>query len=273
MLESLVNFKEINEKPYMMAIWAFIICCIAVLISSQVPLSVPGTNSGFIVVLFVIIPSVYFITHFLKKEEEIEEGDIARHNYKNFWSRHEKDILILLFYFFGLTIAFSIWSFFLPQSFFSAQLTKINEIQGMQTFVADPLMGQATGAAAGPAAFNKILFNNLQVMFFSFIFSFIFGAGAIFIIAWNASVLGVYIGQLSKYVWHIPIVSLSFLPHGIPEIAGYLAAGLAGGLMSAAIIRKNSSETLRAVSVDVAKILVIGVILIVLGAGIESFIS
>ncbi|MEE9406143.1 MAG: stage II sporulation protein M [Candidatus Aenigmarchaeota archaeon] len=269
MLESLVNFKEINERPYMMAIWAFIICCIAVLISSQVPLSVPGTNSGFIVVLFVIIPSVYFITVFLKKEEELEEGAIARHEHTSFWGRHEKDILILLFYFFGLTIAFAVWSFFLPQNFFNAQITKINEIQGMAT----SLTGQATGAAAGPAAFNKILFNNLQVMFFSFIFSFIFGAGAIFIIAWNASVLGVYIGQLSKYVWHIPIVSLSFLPHGIPEIAGYLAAGLAGGLMSAAIIRKNTSKTLQIVSFDVAKILVVGVLLIVLGAGIESFVG
>jgi uncharacterized membrane protein SpoIIM required for sporulation len=269
MLESLVNFKEINERPYMMAVWAFIICSIAVLISSQVPLSVPGTNSGFIVVLFVIIPSVYFITHFIKMEEEMEEEAIRKHLSGTFWTRHEKDIMILLFFFFGLTIAFAIWSFFLPQSFFSAQITKINEIQGM----ASGVTGQATGAVGGAAMFNKILINNLQVMFFSFIFSFIFGAGAIFIIAWNASVLGVYIGQLSKYVWHIPIVSLSFLPHGIPEIAGYLFAGLAGGLMSAAIIRKNTGEVIRIVTMDVVKILIIGIALVALGAGIEAFIA
>lgn len=269
MLESLVNFKEINERPYMMAVWAFIICCIAILISSQVPLSVPGTNSGFIVVLFVIIPSAYFITVFIKKEEEMEETALEKHLYGSFWARHEKDILVLLFYFFGLTLAFSVWSFFLPQTFFEAQITKINEIQGM----ASGMTGQATGAAAGPAAFSRILVNNLQVMFFSFIFSFIFGAGAIFIIAWNASVLGVYIGQLSKYVWHIPIVYLSFLPHGIPEIAGYLFAGLAGGLMSAAIIRKNTNEVLKVVAVDVVKILLVGIALIVLGAGIESFLA
>lgn len=269
MLESLINFKEISEKPYMMGVWAFIVCCISVLISSQVPLSVPGTNSGFMVVLFVIIPSAYFLTVFIKKEERIEEDEIEHHREKSLWGRHEKDILVLLFYFFGLAMAFAVWSFFLPQSFFGAQITKVNEIQGMSA----GMTGQITGDAAGAAMFNRILVNNLQVMFFSFIFSFIFGAGAVFIIVWNASVLGVYIGQLSKYAWHIPIVSLSFLPHGIPEIAGYLCAGLAGGILSSAIIRKNHPEVIKMIAVDVTKILLVGIGLIVLGAGIEAFLA
>jgi uncharacterized membrane protein SpoIIM required for sporulation len=265
MLESLLSFKEVNDKPYLMAVWSFIICCIAVLISSQIPLAIPGTNSGFLVVLFTIVPSVYFITALIKREEELEESYINKHYMNRFWARHEKDVMMLLFFFLGLTLAFSVWSLALSQNFFSAQVDKINEIQGLSVSI--------VGKATELDTFVKIFNNNMQVLFFSFLFSFIFGAGAIFIIAWNASVLGVYIGQLSKHIWQIPIISLSFLPHGLPEIAGYLAAGLAGGLLSAAIIRKNTSKVLRIVSLDCLKIMVIAVLLILGGAGIEAYLS
>jgi len=261
MLESLVNFKEMNKNPHVVAVWSFVVCSIAVLISSQIPFSIPGTNSGFLAVLFAIIPSVYFITSLIKREERMEETMAAKHAEGRLWERHEMDIVILFFFFIGMAAAFALWSFFLPQDFFMAQISKVNEIQGVSV----------TGNFASIETFNRILINNLQVMLFSFLFSFIFGAGAIFIIIWNASVLGVYIGQLSKAVWHIPVVSLSFLPHGVPEIIGYLLAGLAGGLLSAAILRKNPSHVLKIIVIDSLKILLIGVIFICIGAGIEAF--
>ena len=108
-------------------------------------------------------------------------------------------------------------------------------------------------------------------MFIAFIFSLIFGAGAVFIIAWNASVLGVYIGELSKHVWHIPIISLTFLPHGIPEIGGYIVAGLAGGILSAAILRKRNMEAIRYITLDSVKLLLLGAALILIAAGIEVY--
>lgn len=268
MLESLISFKEINDRPYIMAVWSFIICTIAVLISSQIPLSVPGTNTGFLTVLFIIIPSVYFITSLIKREERMEEQMVNHHTGK-FWERHGKDIFILLFFFAGLTAAFAVWSLALPQSFFGAQITKINEIQT----VSGQLTGQVTGNALGVDAFNRILYNNLQVMLFSFVFSFIFGAGAIFIICWNASVLGVYVGQLSKFIWNIPLVSLYFLPHGLFEIGGYVVAGLAGGLISAAVIRKNKTHILKVIIFDCMKLLALAVVLVVIGAGLEVWLA
>lgn len=271
MLESLINFKEINEKPYMMAVWAFIVCTVAVLISTQIPMSIPGTNSGFLVVLFIIIPSTYFITHLIKKEEMMEEK-MVNHKYQmKFWERHEKDIMILLFFFAGMTLAFAVWSLFLPSSFFQAQITKVNEIQGYMA--TGQVTGEVTGGLTAYDAFISIFYNNMQVLAFSFLFSFIFGAGAIFIIIWNASVLGVYIGQLSKHIWNIPIMSLSFLPHGIPEIAGYLMAGLAGGIISASIIRKNNMKTLKAILLDSVKLLIVASILILIGAGVEAYLA
>jgi uncharacterized membrane protein SpoIIM required for sporulation len=270
MLESLVSFKEITRRPYLMFPWAFAMGSIAIFISIQVSYKVIISNisfdpTGLFAVLFVILPSSYFITHLLKKEELLEEEYIREHHEKFFWVRHEKDIMVMMFFFLGLTMAFAFWSFIMPESLFQIQMAKINQIKGISSGV--------TGAALNNEAFFiQILTNNLQVMLFSLFFSFIFGAGMVFIIAWNASILGVYVGaKLSETVWHIPLVTLGFLPHGIPEIAGFVTAGLAGGLLSAAFIRNRDSRMLKIIIFDSAKILGIAVSLIFMAAAIEVY--
>ena len=276
MLESVLDFKEINQKPYLMFLWAFIMSTVGILISTQVSIQISVSQivggpvplgsdfvfstGGLFAVLFTILPSVYFITHLIKKEELLEEKCIIDHK-NGFWTRQGKDILILLFYFFGVSMSFAFWAFFLPENFFQVQIAKIHQIHG--------LSGAVTGQEW--AAFNSILFNNIQVLLFSFAFSFIFGAGAIFIIAWNASVLGVFVGnKLSQYIWHIPLATLPYLPHAIPEISGYVCAGLAGGLISASVLRKQKCEVFRVIFFDSFKLLAMGTVFIFLGAGIES---
>ena len=256
MIESLVNLREMEEKPYLAFVWAMIVNSVAVIFSTQVH-SIGGIGFGFFVVLFTIIPSVFFITMLIRREEEVEEA-VIKSGGGSFWENHGNDILILLYYFFGVTMSFAIWTFLLPTEAFTIQLDKINEIRG-------------TGAFLQTEAVTGIFLNNLQVMLVAFIFSLVFGAGAIFIIVWNASVLGVYIGQLSKEIWHIPLVSLSFLPHGIPEIAGYLSASLAGGIISAAMLRKRKG-IMRGILLDSLKLLLLGVALIALAAVIEVYV-
>ena len=268
MLESLLNFDELNKKPYLMFFWSLVIGAVAILVSNQVSYKVVISDvsinlSGIFSVLFIVIPSVYFITLLIKKEEELEEEEIRRHYTKSFWGRHEKDILILLFYFAGLTLSFAAFSFFMPNDFFQIQAEKITQIRGGAI-----VQGQVTGQLIG---FSDILYNNLQVMLFAFIFSFIFGAGAVFILAWNASILGVYIGHISKSIWNIPVFSMPFIPHGIFEIGGYICAALAGGIISAAIIRKNKMDILKIITIDSLKLLLLGVILIFIGAAIEVY--
>jgi len=267
MLESLMSFGEIYEKPWKMFIWAFIMGSIGIIISLQVSYRVIISGiifnlTGLFSVIFSIIPAVYFVTHLIKKEELIEERRAERHA-DRFWERHEKDILILLFHFLGLSLAFSLWSFVLPQDVFQIQLTKINQIRG-----------GITGSAIDKGLmFNKILFNNIQVMIFSFLFSFIFGAGAIFIITWNASIFGVFVGSvLSEEFWHIPVVTMSYLPHAIPEIGGYLSAALGGGILSAAILRRNRCAVMKTIFIDSLKLLALGIALLVIAAFIEVYV-
>jgi len=249
-----------------MFIWAFIICSISILISTQISyqIQVAGASvnlTGIFAVLFTVIPSVYFLTLLIKNEERIEEEEALRMHEIPFLERHTKDLSVLLFYFGGLTMAFALWSFFLPPAFFQVQITKINQIQGISAGSADVQFEN----------FKAILFNNLQVMFFSFLFSFIFGAGAVFIITWNASILGVYIGQLSRSLFEIPVVTLMFIPHGVPEILAYLAAGISGGIMSAALLRKNKMEVLELIIFDCFKLLFLAVFLVFIAAGIEVY--
>lgn len=254
MIESLIDLRAMERRPSLTFLWAFIVGSIAIITSTFVR-SIPGVDFGFFSVLFTIIPSVYFFTVLIKREERIEEQEF-REAETAFWKIHGKDIIILLFYFFGLTLAFALWGFFLPGEF-DAQIQKINEIRG-------------TGAFAKEGVLYSIFMNNLQVMGMSFVFSIIFGTGAIFIIVWNASVLGVFIGEFSKSLLHIPLVSLGFLPHGIPEIAGYLVAALSGGILSAAILRRRH-DILRYVIYDSAKLLLLGVFLVAIGAVIEVY--
>jgi uncharacterized membrane protein SpoIIM required for sporulation len=266
MFESLLTFEEIERKPWLMFIWAVVLASIAVLISAQISYRVSIASqwfnlSGLFTVLFVIIPSAYFLTVMIKREEKMEEDAIRRFHQSSFWEKHGGYIMIAMLYFAGLTLAFSVWAYVLPGDFFQVQASKINQIQGVS--------GALTHGDFG--SFVRILSNNMQVLVFAFLFSLFFGAGAVFIIAWNASILGVYISQLSRHVLEIPWWSIFFLPHGIPEIGGYLCAGLAGGIVSAAVLRKNDRKVLRVIVLDSAKILMAGVALIFLGAAIEVY--
>ncbi len=273
MLESILNFREVEKSPYLTFVWALMISTVGILFSTQLfyRVTISGVSfnlTGMFAVIFTIIPSVYFLTTVIKKEEEQEEKDYEQHKKVGFFERHEKDILMFLFYFFGVTVTFAIWSFILPADFFQVQLVKINEIRAAVA---------GTGAITGQivkgdfGSFIAIFTNNFEVMIFAFIFSLLFGAGAVFILVWNASILGTAIGELSKSIFEIPLVTLSFLPHGIPEIIGYLCAGLAGGIVSAAILRCKSSNILKLILIDSLKILLVGVFFILIAAGIEVY--
>lgn len=265
MIESFLSIEDIHKRPYIMFVWAFAIGTAAVLISNAIGYQIQGAAavnlSGMFTVLFIVFPAAYIITAMVNSEESVEEEAVERHLKKNFWQMHRKYIVAMLFFFFGLSAAFALWTMVMPADFFQVQMLKINQIQGKFT-------GEASAIALN---FNRVFSNNLQVMFFAFLFSFIFGAGAIFVIVWNASILGVYIGQISESAWQIPMVSLRFLPHGIPEIAAYLISGLAGGLISAAVLRGHHTRVIERVGLDSLKLMAVAIALVALAAFVEVY--
>ena len=89
--------------------------------------------------------------------------------------------------------------------------------------------------------FKKIFFNNLKVLFFCLSFAFLYGAGAIFILTWNASVIAtamggliknelaqtaslVGFGSLASYFSVAAFGFFRYMTHGLFEIIAYFVA-------------------------------------------------
>ncbi|MGM5484698.1 MAG: stage II sporulation protein M [Nanobdellota archaeon] len=133
--------------------------------------------------------------------------------------------------------------------------------------------------------FSHITSNNLTILLFIFLTSFALGAGAIFTIAWNASILGVFIGEamhrsigiianVKGYLSALSSSLLAIFVHGIFEITGFITAALAGGILSVAVIKKvkgidMNKRHLKTIIIDTSILLISSVALIIIAALLE----
>jgi uncharacterized membrane protein SpoIIM required for sporulation len=134
---------------------------------------------------------------------------------------------------------------------------------------------QITGQVTKLGRFLSILENNIYVMIFTLIFSLIFGAGAIFILAWNASVIAAAIGIFTKYnIIDIPLGVLRYMIHGFPEIAAYFITALAGGIFGVGALRNGlrSRKFLRIIENTVI-LLFLSIAILVIAAAMEVYLT
>jgi len=219
------------------------------------------TSTGFMMSFFVTLTVTPLMLSAVRYEEKKEEEEATLAAEQNILARH-KDILKIYTAFFGGSIlTLSLIFILLPSSnvekIYADQLKEINFIRGN---------------VAIENTFMKIILNNLGVLALSFLFSFLFGAGAIFILAWNASILAAAIGLAAKSLGGVkgfPLAVLAFFPHGSLEILAYFIAGMAGGLISAAITRKKSPR-FNFILKDTFHLMIISVLIISLAAIVES---
>lgn len=174
-------------------------------------------------------------------------------------------------------MSFAFWNIFLPaetsNSLFETQLSSITEIQAGAA--------QVTGnVSAGIPIVSHIFLNNLRVMFFVLLFAFFYGVGAIFILAWNASVIGAAVGIFAKSQINqplfaaIPLGLLRYSIHGIPEILAYFMIGLAGGIISVAVVQHEyGSAGFRKVLFDSVDLSVAGIVVLFLAALLEVYVT
>ncbi len=134
---------------------------------------------------------------------------------------------------------------------------------------------------------NYFFMNNIKILIFVFLTSFIFGAGALFVLTWNASIIGVFIGEIahrivititspfatvSAYIKALPVSLGALVLHGIPEVIGFFVAALSGGILSVAMIRHNFRDKhFLKILKDSLLLLAISVVFIYIAAFIESF--
>ena len=151
---------------------------------------------------------------------------------------------------------------------------------------------KVTGDFAGNLdIFEKIFVNNIKVLLFCIFFAFFYGAGAIFILTWNASVISAAIGNIirsnlaiyakefgfTKLWTYFSIFSvgiLRYLIHGIPEILAYFVGGLAGSIISVAMINHDfSTIKFKKVLTDTISLIVLAVFILLIAALMEVYLT
>jgi uncharacterized membrane protein SpoIIM required for sporulation len=280
-LESLLFPLKAEKKPWEMFFIGFLYATVAVFLS----LWIFEKKASFVMVFFIVLACVPIVYNTMKYEES---KDLEISSEKRLLKEHNKAIFFLMFLFLGVTMAGVLWYVVLPAQtagyLFDQQIATISEIN-------QRVSGHVTGFATAAQVLFTIFFNNLKVLIFCILFAFIYGAGAIFILTWNATVIAAAIGNFirsnlvsvgtavgaSKITGYFSIVSTGFLKysvHGIPEILAYFYGGIAGGIISVAIIRNHfSTEKASTLLFDIGELLLIAIGFLIVAAILEVYLT
>jgi len=279
-LELLLNPFQLKKRPWELFLVGMVYTAIAIFLSYFVFRDGAGLLMIFLIVL-ATLPTLYTT---IKHEEEI---DLVYDKEIMMLKEHTKIIVFLISLFMGITFALVLFYVLLPStvvdSIFVLQQNAIANV--IQTVNDDVVL---TGDITKLSLFGNIFINNIKVLFFCLVFSFLYGTGAMFILTWNASVIATAMGTLVKnelgnaaHLVGLPYLSAYFgaatfsffryMTHGIIEIAAYFIAGLAGGIISIALIKHNLKED--KVLVDALDLILISLGFLFVAAFVEVYIT
>jgi uncharacterized membrane protein SpoIIM required for sporulation len=274
-LESIMNpFSAVN-KPWHMFFTGLVYASLALFLSVWV-----FRDSSSLIMVFLTVLAAVPIMHASMKMEE--NNTVTLKDEPAILRRHSKVMVYLLYLFFGFVVAYTLWFLVLPDSIVDPLFsTQIDTIKGINNQVSGNFIfsGNASGSSS---IFFQIFLNNFKVLLFCLFFSFFYGAGAIFILTWNASVIsaavGMFIENAVKAGTHIlgaiPLAILRYSIHGIPEIAAYIVAGLAGGIISVAMINRDlETNKFRRIVLDVIDLCLIAILILVLAGLLEVYVT
>ena len=277
MLEALIKPKEAEKGPWKMFFVGLVYASLSLLLVHWFFPNDPLAN-GMTVVAFCVMFSIPFMYYMIKNEEkQDEEIEGLRH----VWKVHGDAIYAFMWLFLGFVIAFAFWNIVLQNSnllnFQIETYCKINSPGSVEECIdLYTIQGKATditGASSKSLRFLAIIENNIFVMIFTLIFSLLFGAGAIFVLIWNASVIAAAIGIFTQYnINEIPMGVARYMIHGFPEIAAYFITALAGGIFGVGVIR-NGIKNKKFIHVleNVVILLFIAIIILIAAALIEVY--
>jgi len=272
-IESLIPIQRAESKPIAMLFLSFLYATIAVFVG----IWIFPNYAGLTMVFFTVMALLPIMLRMISFEESKIFSRLAN------TMTHKDAMPFFVFMFLGTVLAYTFWFIVFPEAMVDTLFQiQINTIEQINSNISG---GFSSGYMAA------IIFNNLRVLFFVLLFSFIYGAGAIFILTWNASVIAVAIGNTARgiissaaastgaagvatYFQAITLSSLRYMIHGIPEIGSYFVAGLAGGLISIAVIRHELfDQKFNKVLVDSMHLILLSVGLLLISAIIEVFVS
>ncbi len=280
MFEMLINPVKAERKPWEMFFVGVFYSSISILLVEWIFKNdaVLVQSAGVLVVAFTVMFSIPFMFYMFK----LEEGKSAQEDKGVFQllKDHRLAVWAFLWLFAGFVIGFSFWYIILP--------TTDAASQQIETFCAINNPGNkecannilAKDSVTTVFATNKerlflIFANNIYVLIFTLVFSLLFGAGVVFILAWNASVIAAAIAIFTRSDLNLlPVAILRYFVHGIPEIGSYFVAALAGGIISFAVIKRDiGTERFWRVLQDALNLIILAAILLFLSALVEVFVT
>jgi uncharacterized membrane protein SpoIIM required for sporulation len=280
MLESLINPKRVEKGSWKMFFIGLIYASLSLLLVHWFFKgdAVLSQFSGILVVTFCVMFSLPFFIYLIKVEEKQDE---EIEGLLHVWRVHKDAIFAFIWLFLGFIIAFSFWNIIIQDSnLFNAQVQtycRINNPGDVESCVQEySFSGKMTSSGStNMGRLFSIIENNVYVMIFTLIFSLIFGAGAIFILSWNASVIAAAIGIFTSFsAKHIPLGLLRYMIHGIPEITAYFITALAGGIFGVGAIRHGiKNRTFLRITENVIILLFVSIIILILAALLEVYIT
>jgi len=285
MFEFLVNPKKAEKRSWEMFFIGLLYSIIALALVDLIFIknSVFKGYASMMIILFAVMLCIPFVFYLIAYEER---KDLALKKERRILKEHGKALAALTFLFLGILVGFSLSALILPSEYtkinFESQIhtyCNINmpyDIKSCFDYISEGKISPSklsVNFSSSMDRFFGIFINNIYVLLFTIIFSFIFGAGAIFILTWNASVIAIAISSLAK-ARNFGLAFSHYMLHGIPEIAAYFVAGLAGGIISMAVIRHDyRSNDFWIVLQDSLDLIVISVLILVLAGLLEVFIS
>ena len=268
-LESILGMEL--KKPIHLFLTGIVFSTIAVFLSQ----SLFPHSPSMVMIMFLTIPCIYVFTNILKKKS-VSESKIK--SLKELFDVNSDIVEMYVILFLGMVFGLSFWFSVLPQDVvngvFAEQLYSLRAI--------NPTLGAFTTNSA----LSIVSLNNMKLVVLCTIMSFLFGAGSLFILSWNASVIAAAIGIVIRKIQlggislpmsmlkGFPIAASYYMLHLIPEISAYFIAAVAGAMISSAMMRyKPFSETSKKIILISLGLIVISLALIFIGALIEVNVS
>jgi uncharacterized membrane protein SpoIIM required for sporulation len=278
-LEYLVGYQV--KKPAHLFGTGFFYASIAIFVSAVLFFHAPSM----VVVTFMTLPSVYVFTSIMARKclEEVKVKSLL-----DLLTVNTDLVEMYTFLFLGMVAGVAIWFSVLPaemaDQLMSEQLFNLYSITQITSATAS---GSAVTVmqSASSDIFMMIAANNIKLVLLMAVLSFVFAAGALFILAWNASVVGVAIGLMVRrfatsgpnvpaMLTGIPLGFAYYILHLVPEVVAYFIAAIAGAMISSAMIRYTPfSPKSRKLMLIAVCLLAISIGLILLAAGIEINLS
>jgi len=271
-LESLLRPKKLVGHPLRVFFIGFVYSLVAVFLSFWI-------FEGYVSIIMITLVTIAVMPFFHKLILKEEQKDLKVKTEWKLLREHGKTIGALMWLFLGFLAAFLLLAVFLPagyfESVFSSQIDTILTVKS-----------GATGSFFHDFnSVSSVFFNNLQVLFFCVIFSLFYGAGAIMILVWNASVMATAVGSfirdqlvhangLFAYINMTSTGLLKYLFHGIPEIAAYFIGALAGGMLAFAWVNHDlKGRKFKMIFRDSLNLVLIAIVILFAAALAEIFLT